>query len=94
MLFTIVAYLSVNSDCILLSDKKNENKEVAVNDFLPAEQACEAVIQCKISFFLLKILNFHVVLEKVCICEILGLFNDWFNSRDLYASYIVESLRR
>lgn len=34
-------------DCVVfydaLSDKKNENKEVAVNDFLPAEQAVEAV---------------------------------------------------
>jgi len=40
--------------------KKNENKEVAVNDFLPASTACE-VIQ---------------------------------HSMDLYATYIVESLRR
>eukprot|EP00250_Pteridium_aquilinum_P015148 c22409_g1_i1 orf=879-1574(+) len=40
--------------------KKNENKEVAVNDFLPAESAREAIQ----------------------------------HSMDLYASYIVESLRR
>jgi inorganic pyrophosphatase len=26
-----------------LSDKKNENKEVAVNDFLPASDAYEAI---------------------------------------------------
>nr|XP_027072658.1 soluble inorganic pyrophosphatase 4 isoform X2 [Coffea arabica] len=42
------------------SDKKNENKEVAVNDFLPASKAYEAVQ----------------------------------HSMDLYADYIVESLRR
>ncbi|MCO5568041.1 hypothetical protein L7F22_021737 [Adiantum nelumboides] len=40
--------------------KKNENKEVAVNDFLPAASACEAIQ----------------------------------HSMDLYASYIVETLRR
>ncbi|KAJ7567713.1 hypothetical protein O6H91_01G003200 [Diphasiastrum complanatum] len=40
--------------------KKNENKEVAVNDFLPAENACSAIKY----------------------------------SMDLYASYIVESLRQ
>ena len=28
---------------LLLTDKKNENKEVAVNDFLPATAAYEAV---------------------------------------------------
>jgi len=29
--------------CPNLSDKKNENKEVAVNEFLPAEAAREAI---------------------------------------------------
>uniref|UniRef100_M1AHQ3 Magnesium dependent soluble inorganic pyrophosphatase n=1 Tax=Solanum tuberosum TaxID=4113 RepID=M1AHQ3_SOLTU len=43
-----------------VSDKKNENKEVAVNDFLPSDKAFEAVQ----------------------------------HSQDLYADYIVESLRR
>lgn len=43
-----------------LADKKNENKEVAVNDFLPASAAHEAVSR----------------------------------SMNLYAEYIVESLRR
>jgi hypothetical protein len=27
----------------MLTDKKNENKEVAVNDFLPAEDAIKAI---------------------------------------------------
>jgi inorganic pyrophosphatase len=42
------------------TDKKNENKEVAVNDFLGAESAVEAI----------------------------------GHSMDLYASFVVESLRR
>jgi hypothetical protein len=29
--------------CSIFSDKKNENKDVAVNDFLPASEARDAI---------------------------------------------------
>lgn len=34
---------SIFLNLLMRSDKKNENKEVAVNDFLPASAAYEAV---------------------------------------------------
>lgn len=37
--FTATCFL----DSLLTKDKKNENKEVAVNDFLPADAAVKAI---------------------------------------------------
>ncbi|XP_071705811.1 soluble inorganic pyrophosphatase 1-like isoform X1 [Rutidosis leptorrhynchoides] len=58
--FDIIFFWSLYTLNLIVADKKNENKSVKVNDFLPAEDAVKAIEY----------------------------------SMDLYASYIVESLRQ
>lgn len=91
-------------DLTMMTDKKNENKKVDVEDFLPAEAAAAAIKHSMwvslLSFFLINNTPNPAswaagsALDRLCYVSICDLNMKDSHCRDLYATYIIESLRQ